>query len=333
MNRLTVRKDKKRQEKAEFLGAMLTGIASRSAATSKVHRLYRDGYAPETEFRAAIKRDAEELLSKQDHFAYVSAGQLDWLDIFRPIAKAFKGFAARTSSGEDSVGPVTRWFRTNTFYRKPLISKRLSCSGYELADAVPPQIRSGVIFLPAPYSFSRMVENAFYGTTEEMAMDYSKAVAKSIPKLHEKGYGCLLLIDPLIGYEQSRGAFRAPDWYGRALSAIKAGEVRMGVNFPAAEACEVVSLADSSQVDFIGIDAIFNNKPRIETGKDLLIGVLDGGRVGVESVKSIEGAAARITGSASFSGGYYIGPNDRLYDVPFEIALQKISALSRFGGV
>ena len=63
---------------------MLAGISSRSSNTSKVHRLYRDGYATASELRAAFDSDAREILSKQREFAFVSGGQVDWLDILRP---------------------------------------------------------------------------------------------------------------------------------------------------------------------------------------------------------------------------------------------------------
>ena len=82
---------------AGFLGPMLTGIASRSPSTSKVHRMFRDGHATEDEFRAAVGNDARELISAQQNFAFVSGGQLDWLDIMRPLATSFAGFATRSS--------------------------------------------------------------------------------------------------------------------------------------------------------------------------------------------------------------------------------------------
>ena len=312
-----------------FMGAMLAGIASRSAATSRVHRLYRDGYASEEEFSNAVKEDAEGIASKQSEFAYVSYGQLDWLDIFRPIARSFSGFSSRLSSGEDAAGPVTRWFRTNTFYRKPLVSGKINCRGSELADSVPLTKKPGVIFLPAPYSLSKMVENTFYGSLEDLAMDYSSALSKSMPALAKKGYRCALLLDHLVGYEQSKDAFKAPDWYADSLPKTKSAGVKVGVHYPSAVAVDTVPLADSADIDIVGIDAVFDAEPRINTRKDLLIGLVDSARVGVESDKGISDRLRKIVDKATFSGRYHVGPSDRLYDVPFEVALQKIETLSR----
>lgn len=322
-----------RNSEFEFGGTMLSGIAPRSASTSRVHRLFRDGYAEEKQFMEAISRDADALISEQSNFAYLSYGQLDWLDIFRPIARSFSGFASRASAGEDSVGPVTRWFRTNTFYRKPLVSGKITCDGEELAGAVPHSKKPAVIFLPAPYSLSRMIENNFYGSAGDLAVDYSKALSKSMPALLRRGYKCVLLLDHMVGYEQSKGTFRAPDWYASALSSIKSPGMKVGVHYPSSSAKKVVPLANSSSIDMIGIDAVFDAEAKVDTGKEMLIGVIDSTRVGVESEKGVVSILRKVLEKASFSGRFYIGPRDRLYDVPFETALQKIRVLSRINGI
>ena len=317
----------------EFQGSMLSGISPRSAQTSRVHRLFRDGYADEKQFLEAIGRDADALTSEQSNFAYSSYGQLDWLDIFRPIARSFSGFASRASAGEDSVGPVTRWFRTNTFYRKPLVNGKITCNGEELARVVPNSSKPAVIFLPAPYSLSRMVENSFYGSVGDLAVDYSKALSKSIPALLKRGYKCMLLLDHMVGYEQSKGTFKVPDWYANALSGIKSHGMRVGVHYPSSSARKVVPLADSSSIDMIGIDAVFDAEVKMDTGKDVLVGVIDSTRVGIESEKEVVSILRKVLEKSSFSGRFYIGPRDRLYDVPFETALQKIRVLSRINGI
>jgi 5-methyltetrahydropteroyltriglutamate--homocysteine methyltransferase len=317
---------------AEFMGAMLTGIFSRSSATSKVHRANRDGYASESELRAAFDKDSAEIINRQNGFAFISSGQVDWLDILRPLSSCFNGFEKRVSSGEDAVGPVTRWFRTNTFYRKPLVNGKIECNGDELAKAAPDAGKNAVLVLTAPYSFSKLVENNFYKNGEELARDYARALAKSMPKLYEKGYRCVLLVDPFVGYEISKGNFSRPSWYAGVLSEAKNPQMKLGVLFPLVEAKDAVPLAEDSSVDFIGIDAVFSNSLKITTKKDILLGLVDGSRVGVESAEKMKKTVDEFVKRSEFSGRYYIGPNDRLYDVPFEIALQKLDALASFKG-
>jgi methionine synthase II (cobalamin-independent) len=312
---------------------MLTGSVSRSTDTARVHRLSRDGHATEADFRSAVGRDAREILAAQKSFAFVSSGQLDWLDALRPLAKRFNGFAVRESPGEDAVGPVTRWLRTDTFYRKPLVNGRVDCTGDELARMMPTTGADSVIFLPAPYSFVRMVENSFYGSEEELAMDYARAVAKGTHGLREKGYGCVLLAEPFVGFEQSKGRHSLPDWFAKAISEAKSPEMRLGINFPLANSEEFMSQVDQSTADFIGIDAAFSSDFKIDTGKDVLMGVVDGARPSVEDVAVMERRVKDFVSKASFSGRYYIGPNDRLYDVPFDIGLRKINSLAQFRGI
>jgi methionine synthase II (cobalamin-independent) len=318
---------------AEFVGAMLTGICPRSSPTSRIHRSFRDGYASEAELNSAFKNDSDQILEGQKGFRFTSYGQVDWLDILRPLSSCFQGFAKRTSAGYDAVGPVTRWFRTNTFYRKPLVNGRIECRGNELADSVPKSDGNGVLLLPAPYSFSKLVEDKFYKNEEELARDYAKALAKSMPKLHERGYACVLLLDHFVGYELSKGTFSKPSWFAEVVSAAKDGSMKLGIMFPMAEARDVIPLVDDSSVDFIGIDAVFSNSLKIKTKKDILLGVVDGSRVGVETQESMKNVVKDFTSGSEFSGRYYIGPNDRLYDVPFETALKKINALAAFKGL
>ncbi len=319
----------KKSNEFVYSGAILTGLASRSGETSRTHRLYRDGHAAETDFKAAVDRDEKKILSAQKAFAYKSGGQLAWLDALRPLTRCFQGFALRETGGDDAVGPVTRWFRTNTFYRKPLVNGKLDVKDGGPADFLP-SLPNAVAFLPAPYTFARLVENSYYESEEALANDYAKAVAKSSKKLQEKGYRCLLLSDPYVGYEISKGKRNFPEWIPAAVSKAKTQGIKLGINFPLASAGDIVRLGEDSNADFIGLDATHSSDFKIDTEKDVLLGVVDGGRAIVENQDAIESRVEEFLAGANFSGNYYIGPNDRLFDVPFETALEKIGALSAF---
>ena len=77
------------------------------------------------------------------------------------------------------------------------------------------------------------------------------------------------------------------------------------------------------------MDLLYSTGFRVKTSKDLLLGAIDGNRVRVETSDSIRQIVSKFLKNADFSGRYYISPNDRLYDVPFDFAIQKIKALSR----
>ncbi|MDP3742088.1 MAG: hypothetical protein Q8R15_02115 [Candidatus Micrarchaeota archaeon] len=311
-----------------YLGALLTGQAPRSNQTVQVHRSLRDGYATPEEFRKALEIDQEAIIKTQENFAFTTGGQVGWLDILRPIALAFHGFGKRSSSGEDVVGPVTRWFRTNTFYRKPLVEGKITADNNALNSHLP-DVDRGVAFFLGPYSFVKLVENHYYKDEGEMAVDYCTALAKTLPALKQKGYTCTLLLEPYIGYSLSRNSFEKPEWLlGQAIEKITG--TRLGVHFPLIDATKIMPVIENTNVDFVGIDCTYTVNPAaINSNKDLLLGISDGCRISVETPNAMAKQAEEFIAKANFSGNYYIGPNDRLYDVPFQTALDKIKALSQ----
>ena len=331
---------KKSRDHHAYGGAILCGPLPRSVDTIKVHRLARDGHASQEEFRKAIRLDRKLILKSQEDFAFVSGGQSDWLDILRPLAWTFHGFQKRSSAGEDSIGPVTRWFRTNTFYRKPLVDSRISSKGDEL-DAWLPKLNAkkegnGVVFLLGPYSFTKLVETSFPDYKNDMkklALDYSQAIAKNASSMHERGYDCILLLEPAVGFDISRKTFSKPGWLGQALAKIKDAigkKGKLGVQFPLADAKSVIPLVERSAADFIGIDGIYTDFKDIKTSKDVLLGVVDGARATVETNEYLARQVSLFLENAEFSGTYYLGTSDRLSDVPFEVAMKKIRALAEF---
>ncbi len=312
---------------AKCLGALLTGTASRSEKTAAAHRLLRDGHGTQEEFTARISEDASALTASQENFAFRSSGQLDWLDLFRPLARSFGGFELRASPGEDAIGPVTRWFRTNTFYRRPLVSGKIDCKGDELEKHLPPTER-GLVLIAGPYTFSKLVQNSHYANEGEMAIDYSRAIAKNLVGLKSLGYGCVLILEPSVGFALSTNSYRFPSWYNDAISEIKKAGLTTGIHFPLADASLALSDFEGTTADFLGVDAIYTKPGTIQTKKDLLLGVLDGARASLERKEDVLKQLNSFISGAKFSGNYYIGPNDRLFDVPFGICVEKIKLLS-----
>ncbi len=325
----------KNSQVRKYGGALLSGPVSRSDDTIRVHRLARDGHATEKEFLRAILQDRETIQKSQEGFAFVSSGQCDWLDILRPIALSFQGFQKRATAGEDSAGPVTRWFRTNTFYRRPLVSGRISANGDELGHWLPPVPAGnpkGVAFLPGPYSFARLVEDSYYKNGKGLSLDYSSAIAKNIPGMAKLGYGCILFLEPSVGYDISLGGQFKPDWIISSLAEIKRScpQMALGVHFPLADAKQVLPALENSAADIFGIDAIYTGFRGIKTSKQVLLGVVDGARAGIESADYLAKQSSLFLEETGFSGTYYLGCNDRLSDVPFQSAIGKIRALASF---
>lgn len=324
-----------------YKGALFSGRVSRSLNAVKIHRLVRDGHTNTNEFKQAIAEDQKEILAAQSTaqnrhtgFAFISAGQSDWLDLLRPIAHTFEGFEKKTTAGEDSIGPVTRFFRTNTFYRKPNINCKITAQGNELQSYLPKLENNGIILLFGPYTFAKLVENSFYQDEKALALDYSAAITKNLTQLKNHGYSAVLLLEPAVGYDISKNSFNpqnVPPWYKEAISEIKKSNAVVGIHFPLADAKYTIPLVENTQADFIGIDGIYTNFSYINTKKDILLGVIDGARASAESKEHILTQINLFLSNAKFSGKYYLGTNDRLWDVPFEIGLEKIKLLAALG--
>lgn len=80
--------------------------------------------------------------------------RLDWQDLLRPIVKASNGFAPDIDNA-----PVTRWFETNTFYRKPTIVGRLALD-HDLAQKAIGQPGDNISLL-SPASFAVLCNDRF----------------------------------------------------------------------------------------------------------------------------------------------------------------------------
>ncbi|MBS3063224.1 MAG: hypothetical protein J4203_05085 [Candidatus Diapherotrites archaeon] len=313
-----------------FMGAMLAGQVSRSADTIRLHRLARDGHAKKEEFLASASKDAQAILKAQAQgFAFVSGGQVEWLDLFRPIAATFAGFERKGSEGEDAIGPVTRWFRTNTFYRKPHVNKRISAEGGELIPFLPKLPGKGLACLPAPYTFWRLVEHSYYQEPAEFAADYAAALAASAPHLKKHGYDCLLFLNPSVGYDLSRNQFQKLDWAADFFASLKKTGFTLGVHFPLADGSKALPIVEDSSVDFVGVDCIHTDFAKLHSKKDLFLGLVDAARIGVESPAHLTQQARACLQEAGFSGNFYLGPNDRLFEVPYEAGLDKVKSLAQ----
>ena len=314
----------------EFQGALSIGPISRSTQTAAVHRLVRDGHANFEEFQKAIAVDQQKILAVQKQFAFISAGQSDWLDLLRPIALTWNGFSSKGAKFED-VGPVTRWFRTNTFYRKPTVHAKITAEGFELKNALPQINEKGIVFLLGPYSFSKLVENTQYSDALELACDYAQAVSKSSLSLAEKGYSAILFLEPYIGYSASKQETINAQLLQEPLKKLDSKECTWGVHFPRTDAGKIMPLVEETKINFIGIDTLYTQPEKISTSKDVLFGLLDGARVGIENKEQARKQLNKFLEQAEFSGNYYIGPNDRLWDVPFDIGIQKLELLNTLG--
>src|ERR1700733_2914313 len=115
----------------------LTGIHSRSEETVRVSRDFDRSRATKETLDSTFEVDAKDLVKLQleSGITRVSDGQLLWQDFIRPFSEGLVGL----KGGAD----LSRWFDTNSFYRKPSVVKKIKfpedrsfIQGYEVTSAL-----------------------------------------------------------------------------------------------------------------------------------------------------------------------------------------------------
>ncbi len=174
----------------------LTGFFPRSEALVAATRdLDRGRTTPEAV--EALTRETELGIvgvERRLGLAPVTGGYLRWADIFRPISEHWGGF---------SVGPVTRWFETNTFYRQPILHHPPERTPGALAAALP--AASGAVaaaeakvLLPGPFTLAGLLENRSGETGQALVHRLGRLFAEEIVDLRKLGYATFQFQEPLL---------------------------------------------------------------------------------------------------------------------------------------
>ena len=100
--------------------AQLAGLHPRSEELIEQTRAYDRGRADSARTQKLIETETQQIIGLQKRlgFEYLVDGALYWQDPLRPLTKSLGG----VSSGSR----YSRWFDTNTFYLKPVITEKVS---------------------------------------------------------------------------------------------------------------------------------------------------------------------------------------------------------------
>lgn len=180
----------------------LTGPFPRSEALVEATRdLDRGRTTPEAVQELYLRTEAdvarlEERLGLEPR----TGGYLRWQDLFRPFAETWEGF---------TVGPLTRWFETNQFYRQPILHAPPARVPGVIASWLPPTTgagsRSRKAILPGPYTFSGLVDNRSGETPEALIHRFGRLLGDEVRELHAAGYSAFQFQEPLLVYRPPEG--------------------------------------------------------------------------------------------------------------------------------
>jgi len=173
----------------------LTGPFPRSeplvAATRDLDRGRTSAEAVEARFVEAEREVVA--LERRLGLDAVTGGYLRWADLFRPFAEGWRGF---------TVGPVTRWFETNTFYRQPILHAPPERVAPVVRAALPPssvvEPSRAKVVLPGPFTFAGLLDNRSGETREALTHRFGRLLAEEVRDLHAAGYTTIQFQEPLL---------------------------------------------------------------------------------------------------------------------------------------
>ncbi len=177
------------------LETSLTGPFPRSEALVAATRDLDRGRTSPEEVQALFERSEADVVALEERLglAPLTGGQLRWPDLFRPFAEGWAGF---------SVGPLTRWFESNTFYRQPILHHPPERTPGKIVAQLPPAARTGgrraKAILPGPYTFAGLLENHSGETTEALIHRLGRLLAAEATDLAASGYASLQFQEPLL---------------------------------------------------------------------------------------------------------------------------------------
>ena len=288
--------------------AFAPGIYPRSAALVQATRdLERGRTSPEAVAEQAA-HDFRELVSveRAAGLTFLSDGMLGWQDLFRPLADAAEGLAAR---------PLTRFLDTNTFYRAVLVDGEP-----RLRNPLPaPDLPAGewVGTLPSPLAFARAARDEV--SAEALA---ANVLAPQIAAWAAAGAAMIVLSDPFLAREGGAGDVLA------ALGELPE-VVPLALHLPFGDAAPHLGALAEAPVWAIGIDFYSTSVNALPQAypREIHAGVLDARSSALESPDEITRFAEELL--AREPAGLALVPNGDLQFVPEPIARQKLARLGQ----
>jgi 5-methyltetrahydropteroyltriglutamate--homocysteine methyltransferase len=311
--------------------AQLGGIYPRSEQLIELTRSYDRAKTDLDTVKQQIEQDTLALVRLQEDpgFETFSDGSFAWQDQLRPVVESLEGVTTGTR--------YDRWFDTNTFYKKPTISGRITVRAFEPRNFIRtdllPRTKGWKVTLPGPYTFSELSENLHYANQSELLSAVAAAEHEIIKKLKDAGVSRFQLSEPCLVYrpyrEQAQGKAELDDALAAIQKTVDGIQAKFSVHTYFGDATSLLPNLLKLPVDTVGFDLFETDysKLKIETTKKLALGIIDGRESNAEDPKWIAETATRASKHV-ISGDIVLVPNSDLKFVPRKVADVKARALA-----
>lgn len=285
--------------------ALVPGIYPRSEALVQATRNLARGRTTAEEVEARRRDDRERFLALQrEHgLAPLSAGMLDWPDLFRPIVDAAAGLA---------TGPLVRFLDGNTFYRSVAVDGAVGLETPITAPLAEPWLGT----LPSPFALAHAA-----GDAVAAAALAESVLAPQIEAWAAAGCALVVLSEPFLPREPGR--------VGELLEALAClpRTVPLALQLAFGDASPLLTPLADAPLDAVGVDFYATELDAVPTGfpKVLLAGVVDAAGSQLEHPEELVAFAQRV--AARRPAGIVLAPNGDLEHVPQTIAAEKVRRL------
>ncbi len=304
----------------------LTSPFPRSEALVAATRDYDRGRTTADALEELFVRTEGEVvdLERRLGFDQITAGYLRWADLFRPIAESWGGF---------TVGPVTRWFETNTFFRQPILHAPPERVPGALLRALPPPLQRAPApakaILPGPYTLTGLIDNRSGETDEALLHRFGRLLAEEVRELRGAGIAVFEFQEPLLAVRPpQRSIAESVQEAYRSIEAARDGGTTI-VWTAHGDGVGCAELLGRLAASVVGLDLTETDPERLPTALErraLGLGVLDPRTTLVEEagdiVRIVRAVADRLHPPA-----VYLGPGASLDLLPWEPATRKLHAL------
>jgi len=308
----------------------LSGIHPRSEELIELTRSYERAKTDWSQVEAQLQKETEELIELQEklEISHISDGAFSWQDQLRPVARSLRGVESGTR--------YSRWFDTNTFYQKPIVTEDDTVREVDPQNFLRPELLRGErgrkITLPGPYTFSQLSENKHYRDSTGLVLDVARAEREIFRRLWNEGVKLFQLSEPCLVYQPYREDFRNDLEVDLALKAIRSvvenspGEFVIQTYF--GDAAPILPKLLSLPIRGIGIDLFETDISAVHeaSSKTFVLGVVDSRESFVEDSRWIADTARKFSDQTG-TPDLVFTPNSDLKFVPQAIANQKLEAL------
>lgn len=321
-----------------MVGAFLNGVHPRSEALIRTTWDFDKGKIAASQLDAARKADVERAVKVQGEagFSHVTDGNLRWQDLFRPFLETTQGYA---------VGPITRYFETNTFFKQPLVSgdPKFDAKNWfknRFDSELLPRGGAWKAVLPSPYHFAKAADAPKHKRSD-VASAFAKVLNEAAQVLMKNRYQFIQFNEPQFLYDQEEHVRKATsalarkdDWDLLVQSlgdAAKGIGVTTCVQFFHGDPTPFVEKFQQLPTDAVGIDFTLvhvDELPKVKYDRGLNAGVLDAQNSYVESPVHVAKLASAVKARLD-PEDFWLGPNTDLQFVPTGIAEEKIRVLGK----